>query len=73
MTKTNAEEPKKIRGAIYTRRSTEEGLAQEFNSLDAHPTSHVANTSVDAAGPNLQATLLNLPRETTGRSQIHEK
>lgn len=27
--------PKKIRCAIYTRKSTEEGLEQEFNSLDA--------------------------------------
>ncbi|MDB5299315.1 MAG: Resolvase domain protein, partial [Phycisphaerales bacterium] len=27
--------PKVIRCAIYTRKSTEEGLAQEFNSLDA--------------------------------------
>ena len=26
---------KKIRCAIYTRKSTEEGLEQEFNSLDA--------------------------------------
>src|SRR3954447_18422451 len=28
-------EPKIIRCAIYTRKSTEEGLEQEFNSLDA--------------------------------------
>ncbi|MBL8821662.1 MAG: recombinase family protein, partial [Planctomycetia bacterium] len=27
--------PKRIRCAIYTRKSTEEGLEQEFNSLDA--------------------------------------
>jgi site-specific DNA recombinase len=27
--------PRKIRCAIYTRKSTEEGLEQEFNSLDA--------------------------------------
>ena len=27
--------PKTIRCAIYTRKSTEEGLNQEFNSLDA--------------------------------------
>lgn len=26
---------KKIRCAIYTRKSTEEGLEQDFNSLDA--------------------------------------
>ena len=26
---------KKIRSAIYTRKSAEEGLEQEFNSLDA--------------------------------------
>ena len=29
------ESPKTIRCAIYTRKSTEEGLEQEFNSLDA--------------------------------------
>ncbi len=29
------EEPRSIRCAIYTRKSTEEGLDQEFNSLDA--------------------------------------
>jgi site-specific DNA recombinase len=27
--------PKTVRAAIYTRKSTEEGLDQEFNSLDA--------------------------------------
>jgi site-specific DNA recombinase len=27
--------PKSIRCAVYTRKSTEEGLEQEFNSLDA--------------------------------------
>ncbi|MEX1232521.1 MAG: recombinase family protein [Planctomycetaceae bacterium] len=31
----NKDEPKTIRCAIYTRKSTEEGLEQEFNSLDA--------------------------------------
>src|SRR3954467_15108937 len=30
-----AEPPKSIRCAVYTRKSTEEGLEQEFNSLDA--------------------------------------
>jgi len=30
-----AEKPTRVRCAIYTRKSTEEGLAQEFNSLDA--------------------------------------
>ena len=28
--------PQKIRCAIYTRKSSEEGIEQEFNSLDAH-------------------------------------
>jgi len=28
---------RRMRGAIYTRKSTEEGLEQEFNSLDAQP------------------------------------
>ncbi len=28
-------EKKKIRAAIYTRKSTEEGLDKEFNTLDA--------------------------------------
>jgi len=32
---TNAPEAKTIRCAIYTRKSTDEGLEQEFNSLDA--------------------------------------
>ena len=39
MRKTNVAEPAKARAvlrcAIYTRKSTEEGLEQEFNSLDA--------------------------------------
>src|SRR3979490_2466119 len=30
-----AGEPKQLRCAIYTRKSTEHGLEQEFNSLDA--------------------------------------
>src|SRR5215210_6113143 len=30
-----AEQPRTVRCAIYTRKSTEEGLQQEFNSLDA--------------------------------------
>src|SRR5207253_8653365 len=30
-----AERPAKLRCAIYTRKSTEEGLDQDFNSLDA--------------------------------------
>ena len=33
--KTETEPAKTIRCAIYTRKSTEEGLQQEFNSLDA--------------------------------------
>ena|SRR5450755_4607546 len=39
MQKTNQDLPKpsstRLRCAIYTRKSTEEGLEQEFNSLDA--------------------------------------
>jgi len=35
MTKTKHPMPATIRCAIYTRKSTEEGLEQEFNSLDA--------------------------------------
>jgi site-specific DNA recombinase len=39
MTKSNNRQQftavEKIRCAIYTRKSTEEGLEQEFNSLDA--------------------------------------
>ena len=31
----NAHKPKTVRCAIYTRKSTEEGLEKEFNSLDA--------------------------------------
>src|SRR5256712_6623063 len=33
--KTHAAEPRVVRCAIYARKSTEEGLAQPFNSLDA--------------------------------------
>ena len=33
--KTNSSEPRIVRCAIYARKSTEEGLAQPFNSLDA--------------------------------------
>ncbi len=33
--KTSASSPPRLRCAIYTRKSTEEGLDQEFNSLDA--------------------------------------
>ena len=32
---TNVNAPKPIRCAVYTRKSTEEGLGQAFNSLDA--------------------------------------
>jgi len=32
---TSEQRPAKLRCAIYTRKSTEEGLDQEFNSLDA--------------------------------------
>jgi hypothetical protein len=28
--------PAKLRCAVYTRKSSEEGLEQDFNSLDAH-------------------------------------
>ncbi len=35
MARTRTEAPPTIRCAIYTRKSTEEGLEQEFNSLDA--------------------------------------
>jgi site-specific DNA recombinase len=31
----NATTPRVIRCAVYTRKSTEEGLEQDFNSLDA--------------------------------------
>lgn len=31
------DDKKKIRCAIYTRKSDEEGLDQDFNSLDAQP------------------------------------
>ena len=30
-----SDKPKKLRCAIYTRKSTEDGLEQDFNSLDA--------------------------------------
>ncbi len=45
MSRGRAPEPqrrKKIRCAIYTRKSTEEGLDQEFNSLDAQREACVA-------------------------------
>ena len=35
--------PKTIRCAIYTRKSTDEGLDQEFNSLDAQREAAEAN------------------------------
>ncbi len=35
MTKSSKPEVPTVRCAIYTRKSTEEGLDQEFNSLDA--------------------------------------
>lgn len=35
MSKTTANTPITFRCAIYTRKSTEDGLEQEFNSLDA--------------------------------------
>jgi site-specific DNA recombinase len=35
MTRTPQNPPKRLRCAIYTRKSSEEGLEQEFNSLDA--------------------------------------
>ena len=35
MASTNSTDPKVVRCAVYTRKSTEEGLEQSFNSLDA--------------------------------------
>jgi site-specific DNA recombinase len=35
MSKPTAEQPRRLRCAIYTRKSSEEGLDQEYNSLDA--------------------------------------
>ena len=35
MAPAEAPAPRPVRCAIYTRKSTEEGLSQEFNSLDA--------------------------------------
>ena len=35
MAPAEAPKPPTVRCAIYTRKSTEEGLSQEFNSLDA--------------------------------------
>ena len=37
-----ASAPRKVRCAIYTRKSTEEGLDQDFNSLDAQRESAAA-------------------------------
>ncbi|HWA97843.1 MAG TPA: recombinase family protein, partial [Pirellulales bacterium] len=34
-TRTRASAPEVVRCAVYTRKSTEEGLQQEFNTLDA--------------------------------------
>ena len=32
--------PRRLRCAVYTRKSSEEGLDMEFNSLDAQPPAH---------------------------------
>ena len=41
---------KRVRCAIYTRKSSEEGLEQEFNSLDAQREACEAYTSSSATG-----------------------
>ena len=35
MSPVESSTPRTVRCAVYTRKSTEEGLSQEFNSLDA--------------------------------------
>ena len=47
-----SQQPKSVRCAIYTRKSTEEGLDQEFNSLDAQRESaeaYIANRAAVVA------------------------
>ena len=48
MATTNNGTPKPVRCAIYTRKSTEEGLAMDFNTLDAQRESGEAYTRSQA-------------------------
>ena len=48
MATTNNETSKPVRCAIYTRKSTEEGLAKDFNTLDAQRESGEAYTRSQA-------------------------
>ena len=45
MTKSKSS-PTEIRCAIYTRKSTEEGLEQEYNTLDAQRESEIGRAHV---------------------------
>ena len=48
----NGNEAKTIRCAIYTRKSTDEGLNQEFNSLDAQREAGEAYIALASRGPH---------------------
>lgn len=51
-----------VRCAIYTRKSTEEGLGQDFNSLDAQRDAGTALPSVaneNTFGANMAGTLIS--------------
>ena len=54
-----AVETKIVRCAIYTRKSTEEGLQQEFNSLDAQR----KRKAPDCTQPPASPTVLTIPPE----------
>ena len=61
-----------MRCAIYTRKSTEEGLDQEFNSLDAQRESgeayiRVSSTKAGSASPTATTTAASPAATWTGR------
>jgi hypothetical protein len=60
-----------VRCAIYTRKSSEEGLEQEFNSLQAQrklarPSSTASGTKAGCACPRLMTTAGSPARRWTG-------
>jgi site-specific DNA recombinase len=68
-THTHSSEPRVVRCAVYARKSTEEGLAQPFNSLDAQRESaeayissqrHSGYTGANLERPALRALLQDI-------------
>ena len=53
MSKPIAEQPRRLRCAIYTRKSSEEGLDQEYNSLGTSQTIRPGDVNLMSAGTGI--------------------